>query len=84
MPFFRKDDDSYGTFKRIISEQSCSQEQYGRQSNCFHAVPPFYLLLGIIRIAIIGFSDAHFYMLFGFPQASGRESVSLVYPHCRL
>ena len=31
MPFFRKDDDFYGTFKRIISEQRCSQGQYSGQ-----------------------------------------------------
>ena len=29
------------------------------------------------------FSNAHFHMLFGFPPASGRESVPLVCPHCR-
>ena len=31
----------------------------------------------------IYFSNAHFHMLFGFPPASGRESVPLVCPHCR-
>ena len=29
-------------------------------------------------------SYARFHMLFGFPSASGRESVPLVCPHCRL
>ena len=29
-------------------------------------------------------SYARFHMLFGFPPASGQESVSLVCPHCRL
>ena len=29
-------------------------------------------------------SYAHFHMLFGFPPASGQESVTLVCPHCRL
>ena len=29
-------------------------------------------------------SYARFHMLFGFPPASGRESVTLVFPHCRL
>ena len=32
----------------------------------------------------IYFSNARFHMLFGFRPASGRESVSLVCPHCRL
>ena len=32
----------------------------------------------------IYFSDARFRMLFGFRPASGRESVPLVCPHCRL
>ena len=35
-------------------------------------------------VEIIEFSDAHFHMLFGFPPASGQESVTLVCPHCRL
>ena len=29
-------------------------------------------------------SYARFHMLFGFPPVSGRESVPLVCPHCRL
>ena len=37
MPFFRKDGDFYGTFKRIISEQRCSQGQYSGQ-----CLPIFY------------------------------------------
>ena len=32
----------------------------------------------------IYFSNARFHMLFGFRPASGRESVPLVCPHCRL
>ena len=32
----------------------------------------------------IYFSNARFHMFFGFRPASGRESVSLVCPHCRL
>ena len=32
----------------------------------------------------IYFSYARFHMLFGFPPASGQESVPLVCPHCRL
>ena len=31
----------------------------------------------------IYFSDARFHTLFGFPPASGRDSVPLVCPHCR-
>ena len=32
----------------------------------------------------IYFNDERFHMFFGFPSASGRESVPLVCPHCRL
>ena len=55
-----------------LSGKSMHQLSNYKRKNCW-----------IYKLSIY-FSNARFHMLFGFRPASGRESVSLVCPHCRL
>ena len=55
-----------------LSGKSTHQLSNYKRKNCW-----------IYKLSIY-FSNARFHMLFGFRPASGRESVSLVCPHCRL
>ena len=55
-----------------LSGKSMHQLSNYKRKNCW-----------IYKLSIY-FSNARFHMLFGFRPASGRESVPLVCPHCRL
>lgn len=53
-------------------------ENYGQEAHRIWEVGLYCIATSITA------SNARFHMLFGFRPASGRESVPLVCPHCRL